>query len=93
MSAAYEYLRNQPAARALQRYAKRALGVFRWSMAGARAIAGQRTGKRLLVVYDLASQPFSVGDILVFRKPRSSCASATDCRPWISPWSTTLKSP
>ena len=30
MSAAYEYLRNQPAARALQRYAKRALGIFRW---------------------------------------------------------------
>jgi hypothetical protein len=68
MSAAYDYLRNQPAVRALQRYAKRALGVFRWSMAGARATAGQGTGKRLLVVYDLASQPFSVGDILVFQE-------------------------
>ena len=68
MSATYEYLRNQPAARALQRYVKRALGVFRWSAAGARAVAGAEAGKRLLVVYDLSSQPFSIGDILVFQE-------------------------
>ena len=68
MSTAYEYLRNQPAARALQRYVKRALGVFRWSAAAGRAVAGSQAGRRLLVVYDLASQPFSVGDILVFQE-------------------------
>lgn len=69
MSTAYEYLRNQPAVRAIQRYTKRALGVFRWSAAAARILRPAGAGgRRLLVIYDLSSQPFSVGDILVFQE-------------------------
>jgi len=64
------YLRNSPAARALHRYLKRALGVFRWGATTARILlpAFGEKKRRLLVVYDLSSQPFSVGDTLVFQE-------------------------
>lgn len=64
-----DWLRNQPLARATQRGLQRVFGVFRWTASATRATvsAGARE-RRLLIVYDFSSQPFSVGDILVLQQ-------------------------
>src|SRR3982751_2763510 len=50
--------------------AKRLLGLLRWAYAPLGSVL-RRTfpdERRLLMVYDLSSQPFSIGDILVFQE-------------------------
>ena len=54
----------------LARYLRHVIAIFRWN---ARALArgirnDEVSGRRLLVVYDLSSQPFSIGDVLMFQE-------------------------
>ena len=54
----------------LRKYRRRVRGVLRWTSKTGRIIAGREgSGKRrLLVVYDLSTQPFSVGDLLIYQE-------------------------
>ena len=49
---------------------RRAIRVLRWGTSALPNIGVELSGKskRLLIVYDLSSQPFSIGDILVFQE-------------------------
>jgi hypothetical protein len=48
---------------------RRALGIARWASTAAGILAQDKTSsRRLLIVYDLSAQPFSVGDILIFQE-------------------------
>lgn len=43
--------------------------LLRWGAAALPAAAGRPTGaRRLLLIYDFATQPFSIGDILIFQE-------------------------
>ena len=52
------------------RRAKRILGTLRWNLSTPLGVVGntKKTDRRLLIIYDLSSQPFSIGDILIFQE-------------------------
>lgn len=53
----------------LTRIRLRALGIVRWTATAASILAERKgSSRRLLVIYDLVSQPFSVGDILILQE-------------------------
>ena len=54
----------------LRRIRRRALGILRWASVAAGILAERKdsSGRRLLIVYDLSAQPFSVGDVLIFQE-------------------------
>lgn len=66
-----EMLKRSRRVRALWRRAKTAAGLLRWNIQRFPALAtsGEFSGnRRLLVIYDFASQPFSIGDILLIQE-------------------------
>ena len=66
-----QMLKRSPRVRALWRRAKTAAALLRWNFQrfSALATSGEFSGKRrLLVIYDFATQPFSIGDILLIQE-------------------------
>ena len=54
--------------RSAKRALRRWLAIFKWAVSAAPAINYPGRKLRLLLIYDFASQPFSVGDILIFQE-------------------------
>lgn len=63
-------MKRNPVVRALWRCGRRALGLLKWGLATTPALLGLHDAEkpRLLMIYDFSSQPFSVGDILIFQE-------------------------
>ncbi len=61
---------NGDVIQAIRKTIRRTIGLIRWLVASANPIA-QHTSenqRRLLIIYDYSSQPFSVGDVLIFQE-------------------------
>ena len=63
-------LKSYSLVRRIWRSIRRLLRMMQWEMSAFPALMGVRhpVTRRLLLIYDFASQPFSVGDILIFQE-------------------------
>ncbi|MGH8678563.1 MAG: hypothetical protein ACREUQ_09465 [Burkholderiales bacterium] len=63
-------MKSNSLVRGMWRSIRRMLGMMKWGISAFPALTGARHSatRRLLLIYDFASQPFSVGDILIFQE-------------------------
>lgn len=56
--------------KAIKKNLRRSFGLLRWLFASVNPViaAGNESQKRLLMIYDYSSQPFSIGDVLIFQE-------------------------